>query len=64
MTTLTFYILFLLAGSGPLGAMSAPALMRFDDLQSCEAAAKALRKKWVVQSAECIRVTVERKTAQ
>jgi hypothetical protein len=59
----TFFILYVLAGFnaghwlGPTNAWGGPALLRFEDLASCEAAAAVIKGRKYVVEAECVRVT-------
>lgn len=55
----TFFLLYVIAGAGVLSnAWGGPALLRFEDRASCEAAAAAVRDRKYVYHVECVRVTV------
>jgi hypothetical protein len=57
----TFYLLSVLVGAGwAQYAWGGPALVRFDDLAECEAAAATMRSRDYVLKAECVQVYVRR----
>lgn len=56
----TFFLLYVISGAGwGNQAWGGPALLRFEDLASCEAAASVMRGRRYVYDVECVQVGVK-----